>query len=307
MRKAANPVHRFESLFEIHQKLGVKKPMHPLISVINTSSNTVATQNMPKSFVLDFYKITFEPKLTGQSKVKYGQQYYDFNDGGLFFLSPNQLVSTIDDDVDHSGFALFIHPDFLLGHPLAAKIKHYNFFSYSVNEALHLSEKEKETIVSLFGTIEEELKSRIDEFSQEVVLSQIDLLLNYANRFYKRQFITRKAVNNDLLQRLEELIEEYFATGQTLLHGVPTVKYFADKLCISPGYLSDILRSLISQNGQQYIHLKIIEKAKVKLSATELSVSEIAYELGFEHLQSFSKFFKQKVAMSPMEFRERFN
>lgn len=182
---------------------------------------------------------------------------------------------------------MLFHPDFLAGYPLAKKIKQYGFFSYSVNEALHLSDKEKETIISIFKNIDEELQNRIDDFSQDVIISQIETLLNYSNRFYKRQFITRKSVNNDLLQKLEEILDDYFSNEKSLMQGIPTVQYLAEILSISPSYLSDMLPSLT----QQHIHNKLIEKAKEKLSTTELSVSEIAYELGFEHPQSFSKLF----------------
>jgi AraC-like DNA-binding protein len=195
----------------------------------------------------------------------------------------------------------------LWNYPLAKTIKQYGFFSYSANEALHLSDTEKATIISVFQLIEEELKSRIDDFSQDVVVAQIELLLNYANRFYKRQFITRKAISNDLLEKLEETLGEYFDNEQSLSKGIPTVQYLSEKLNISPSYLSDMLRSLTGLNAQQHIHNKLIEKAKEKLSITSLSVSEIAYELGFEHPQSFSKLFKTKTNLSPLEFRRSFN
>jgi len=202
---------------------------------------------------------------------------------------------------------LLIHPDFLLSYALAKKIRQYGFFSYSANEALHLADHEKETIMSIFKIIDDELKSRIDDFSHDVMISQIELLLNYCNRFYKRQFITRKAVNNDLLQKMEEFLDDYFNNEKSLIKGLPTVQDLAEQLTISPSYLSDMLRSLTGQNAQQHIHNKLIEKAKEKLSTTGLSVSEIAYELGFEHSQSFSKLFKSKTSLTPLKFRESFN
>ena len=202
---------------------------------------------------------------------------------------------------------MFIHPDFFLNYPLAKKIRQYGFFSYSAHEILHLSDQEKEIITAVAQIIEVELNSRIDDYSQDVIISQIELLLNYANRFYKRQFITRKAVNNDLLQKLEEILDEYFAGEKSLDHGIPTVQYLSEKLNLSPSYLSDMLRSLTGQNTQQHIHHKLIEKAKEKLSTTSLSVNEIAYELGFEHSQSFSTLFKTKTNLSPLEFRRSFN
>jgi len=200
-----------------------------------------------------------------------------------------------------------IHPDFLWNYPLAKKIKHYGFFSYSANEALHLSEKEKATIISIFKIIDEELNSRIDDFSQDVMISQIELLLNYSNRFYKRQFLTRKAVSSDLLQKLDEILGDYFLSHTSAIQGIPTVQYLSERLNVSPSYLSDMLRMLTGQNTQYLIHQKIIEKAKEKLSATRLSVSEVAYELGFVHPQSFNKLFKAKTNVSPLEFRRSFD
>jgi AraC-like DNA-binding protein len=255
--------------------------------------------------VLTFYKISYKAKLSG--KIKYGQGLYDFNEGGLLFAAPNQVIGGNNDSADCSLYTLLIHPEFLLNYPLAKKIKTYGFFSYSANEALHLSDQEKETVMSIFKILKEELNGRIDDFSQDVIISQIELLLNYSNRFYKRQFITRKAVNNNLLQKLEEVLDEYFNTEKSLSQGIPTVQYLSENLNISPSYLSDMLRSLTGQNAQQHIHFKLIEKAKEKLSTTSLSVSEVAYELGFEHPQSFSKLFKVKTNLSPLEFRRSFN
>jgi AraC-like DNA-binding protein len=255
---------------------------------------------------LGFYKISYKPKLSG--KVKYGQSYYDFDEGGLLFASPGQIIGRFDNEpAVCSEYTLLIHPDFFLGYPLAKTVKQYGFFSYSTNEALHLSDDEKATVISIFKMIETELNSRIDALSQTVVVSQIELLLNYADRFYKRQFITRKAVSNNLLQKLEDLFDDYFNNEISLREGLPTVGYFAEHLNLSPSYLSDMLRSLTGQNAQQHIHDKLIEKAKEKLSTTNLSVSEVAFALGFEHSQSFSKLFKSKTKLSPLEFRQSFN
>jgi len=306
MKKEEVIDHTFDSLSAIHQAFGLPKPQHPLITLVNGNNTDVEIRRPSGSHVLKFYKISYKLKLSG--RLKYGQDYYDFDEGGLLFAAPNQVIGGNPEETrDCSQYTLLIHPDFLLTYPLAKKIKQYGFFSYSANEALHLSDKEKETIISIFKIIEEELNSRIDDFSQDVIISQIELLLNYANRFYKRQFITRKAVSNDLLQKLEEVLDEYFNNETSLGNGIPTVHYLSDKLNISPSYLSDMLRSLTGQNAQQHIHNKLIEKAKEKLSATSLSVSEVAYELGFEHPQSFSKLFKTKTNLSPLEFRRSFN
>ncbi len=306
MKNKEDKLVRFISISESHEAFGLPKPQHPLISLMHfNASNPFNTEMAPIYDVLDFYKITFITHNSG--KLKYGQDYYDFNEGSMLFLAPNQLVGTTEYNRNTYAYLLLIHPDFLVGYPLAKKIKQYGYFSYSVNEALHLSDVEMKTILSIYKIMEQELNNRVDEFSQEVIIAQIELLLSYVNRFYKRQFISRKAVNNDILQRVETIVDEYFNSEQPLHQGIPTVRFIAEKLNISPGYLSDLLRSLIGQNGQQYIHKKLIEKAKEKLSTTHSTVSEIAYELGFEHSQSFNKLFKTKTKLSPLEYRGSFN
>jgi AraC family transcriptional regulator, transcriptional activator of pobA len=306
MKKDERTPHSFHSLSAAARAFGFPEPQHPLICMLGTESNQVIDRNFPRSHVLNFYKISYKPRLSG--RVKYGQHYYDFDEGGLLFAAPGQVIGS---NEENSGvcslYTLLIHPDFLLTYPLVKKIKQYGFFSYSANEALHLSDKEKATIISIFNIIQEELNSRIDDFSHDVIISQIELLLNYANRFYKRQFITRKNVSSDVLQKVEDILEDYFNNERSLSEGIPTVQYLSEQLNISPSYLSDMLRSLTGQNTQQHIHQKLIEKAKEKLSTTRLTVSEIAYELGFEHPQSFSKLFKAKTARSPLEFRQSFN
>lgn len=298
------PYH-YNSLIDLHRMLGLPKPSHPLISLINNVHNQLKVSDLPDHHTSVFYKISLKQNLKG--KLKYGQQYYDFDDGGLFFVSPNQVTSNSDNNDDHSGYTLIIHPDFLLTYPLASTIKRYGFFSYSANEALHLSAKEKEIIISIFKNIDDELKERLDDFSQDVIISQIESLLNYSNRFYKRQFLTRKTVNTHLLQKMEAILDDYFNDEKSLVNGIPTVQYMADELHLSPSYLSDMLRSLTGQNAQQHIQIRLIEKAKEKLSTTDLSVSQIAYELGFEHLQSFTRLFKSKTNQTPLEFRQSFN
>jgi AraC family transcriptional regulator, transcriptional activator of pobA len=305
MRKEENIPSRFGTLSDAFRAFGLPMPKHPLIALINGSHSRVQMEGATPNHVLGFYKISYKPKLSG--KLKYGQSYYDFDEGGLLFASPGQVIGSIDThSTVCSEYSLLIHPDFFLGFALARDIRQYGFFSYSTNETLHLSEEERATIISIFKMIEKELDSRIDDFSQPVVIAQVELMLSYANRFYKRQFITRKALSNDLLQKLEELLELYFAEENALNHGLLTVQYLSEKLNISPSYLSDMLRSMTGQNAQQHIHSKLIDKAKEKLSTTRLSVSEVAYELGFEHPQSFSKLFKTKTNLSPLAFRRSF-
>lgn len=305
MKKDSEIPYNYNSLSELHRLLGLPKPLHPLISLINNSGNQLDISDLPDTHTSVFYKISFKQALTG--RLKYGRQYYDFDEGGLFFVSPNQVTAIGENNGDYSGYTLIVHPDFFLNYPLAAKIKQYGFFSYTANEALHLSAKEKDTIISLFVNIEEELQNRLDDFTQDVIVSQIESLLNYSNRFYKRQFLTRKSVNIDLLQKMEQLLDDCFKSERVLEQGTPTVQYLADKLNLSPNYLSDMLRSLTGQNAQQHIQNRLIEKAKEVLSTTQLSVGEVAYALGFEHPQSFSRLFKSKTKQTPLEFRQSFN
>lgn len=305
MKKEQQLPLKLNSISEMHKVLGFPKPLHPLISLVNYADIQTPYEELPKSILLNFYKISYKKSLTG--KIKYGQGYYDFDEGGLSFISPNQVISSADDEQDYSGHTLLIHPDFIRGYPLDHKIKTFGFFSYSANEALYLSDKEKKIILSIFENIREELSNTIDDFSHDLVISHLEVLLNYSNRFYKRQFITRKQINNDLLTKMELILTEYFENGEAINHGLPGVEYLAGKLHVSPRYLSDLLRSITGQNAQQHIHAKVIETAKEYLTATHLSVAEIAYKLGFEQAQSFNKLFKNKTNQTPLQFKEVFN
>lgn len=298
--------HRLKTISEYHQFRNLPKPEHPLISVINFADIKSLRADEPKSIILDFYSIALKRSLN--AKMKYGQQQYDFDEGVLFFISPGQVFSIEADGVlQHSGWSLLVHPDFLWNTPLAQKIKQYEYFNYSVHEALHLSEKEEAMTSGIMQNIEQEYRSNIDKFSQDVIIAQLELLLTYAERFYQRQFITRKITNHQILNRLEDILTENFSNNTIEKKGLPTVQYIAETLNVSPGYLSGLLKTLTGQSTQQHIHDKLIEKAKEKLSVTNLTVSEIAYELGFEHPQSFSKLFKSKTTLSPLEFRQSFN
>jgi AraC family transcriptional activator of pobA len=300
--------HRIKTISEYHQVMGLPKPEHPLISVINFESIKHLPNNKSISIVFDFYSISL--KRNFNAKFKYGQQEYDFDEGIMFFMSPGQVFGIEvekDEELRHSGWLLLVHPDFLWNTQLAKTIKRYDFFDYSVNEALFLSEKEEVTIISIMQNVQQEYHANIDKFSQDIIIAQLELLLNYADRFYHRQFITRKISNHHILDRLEEILTEYFNSGILAKKGLPTVQYIAETLNVSAGYLSGLLKMLTGQSTQQHIHDKLIEKAKEKLSTTALSVTEIAYELGFEHSQSFSKLFKTKTNLSPLEFRQSFN
>ena len=297
------------SISQFHRLLSLSDPLHPLVSVVHVEDIRPVEDMVWEGFFLNFYTISLKRNV--QVKGKYGQSYYDFDKGVMSFTAPRQLQShTMLEATQQNGFGtgyvLLLHPDFLLQNPLANKIHTFGYFDYSVNEALHLSAREEQDILDLFHKIEHELEN-IDMITQDIMLSQIDLILNYCNRFYQRQFITRKSVNSDLLKRLNQLLNNYFDENKALHNGLPTVVDLADQLQVSQRYLSDMARTLTGQNTQQLIHEKIIEKAKEKLLTTTLSVSEIAHELGFEHSQSFNKLFKSKTNITPLEYRSSFN
>ena len=298
---------RIKSITEFHRSRGLPPPEHPLISVVNYKDVKRPADIGEVNWMLDFYQISLKIGING--KLKYGQQQYDFDEGTLFFIAPNQVFRIEADSgpqEKQSGWMLLIHPDFLWNTSLAGVIKQYDFFDYSVNEALFLSKKEERTIHGIIENIEQEYHSVIDKFSQSIIISHIETLLNYSERFYERQFITRKISHHSILIRLEDLLDQYFNENSLISKGLPTVQRVALELGISPNYLSRLLSTLTGQSTQQFIHDKLIEKAKEKLSTTELSVSEIAYELGFEHPQSFTKLFKNKTQLSPLEFRASF-
>ncbi len=300
--------YRIKTIKEYHQILGVSKPEHPLISVINQNEYKPLSSNKQISVVFDFYIISLTRDSSGKVKYSYGQQQYDFDEGTMLFMAPGQVFSfEADEDFKTSGWMLLIHPDYLWNTPLAKTIKQYEYFSYSVHEALHLSEKEETMVNGLIQNVSQEYHSNIDKFSQTVIIAQLELLLTYAERFYQRQFITRKISNHKILDRLEGLLTSYFNSDALLKNGLPTVQYIAETLNVSPNYLSGLLKVLTGQSTQQHIQDKLIDKAKEKLSTTVLSVGEVAYELGFEYPQSFSKLFKAKTNLSPLEFRQSFN
>ena len=305
---ANNQPYRIKTISEYHQVMGLPKPEHPLISVINFESIKHLPYNESINIVFNFYSISLKRNFNG--KMKYGQQEYDFDEGIMFFISPGQVFGMeIEKDValKHTGWLLLIHPDFFWSTSLAKTIKQYEYFDYSVHEALFLSDKEETTIINMMQNIEQEYHSNIDKFSQDVIIAQLELLFTYADRFYHRQFITRKITNRQILGRLEDMLTAYFNDDSLAKKGLPTVQYIAEALNLSPNYLSGSLKALTGQSTQQHIHDKLIERAKEQLSTTNLSISEIAYELGFEHSQSFSKLFKSKTNLSPLAFRNSFN
>lgn len=300
--------NQIKTIGEYHLFMDLPKPQHPLISVVKFEDIKRKPDVNSKSIINNFYSIAL--KKSFNAKMKYGQQEYDFDEGVLAFIAPNQVIKVVLEDnavLRHSGWLLIFHPDFLWNTPLAKKIKQYDYFGYNLTEALHLSNKEETMLIGIMQNINQEYHSNIDKFSQDVIVAQLELLLTYSERFYQRQFITRKITNHTILDRLENLLKEYFKGNELATKSLPTVQYISETLNISPNYLSRLLNTLTGQSTKQFIQDKLIDLAKEKLSTTDLTVNEIAYELGFEHTQSFSKLFKTKTNLTPLEFRQSFN
>jgi AraC-like DNA-binding protein len=290
-----------QSISDLHKLVKYAPPKHPLVSVIDHAD---FYQKRPKEDVLyrfGFYTISCK-KFEGL--LKYGKGYYDFSEGSLLFTAPEQVIAPGLDVVVEEGWALFIHPDLIHGTDLGKKIHQYTFFNYEVNEALHISEEEKIIIKDCVAKIEREYSQNIDKHSQGLIVSNIELLLNYCSRFYDRQFYTRAKVNSDVLQQFEKLLKDYFSQSTLIETGLPNVKYFASRLNLSPNYLSDLLSKFTGKTTQEHIHLELIDKAKSLLWGTNNSISEIAYGLGFEHPSHFTKIFKSKTGKSPSEYRQ---
>ena len=280
--------------------LDLPKPQHPLAALVNYDLEKIAEKYAGQQFLINLYKVSFKRNFSGH--VKYGQGYYDFEEGGLAFLAPNQLVRMSDDTHNYEGYTLYFHADLIQNYQLAKTILQYGFFSYGISEALFMSDKEKKVIEAIFDAIAMELDNHIDQFSQDILVSQIALLLNHSNRFYNRQFLTRKGVYNGLIEQMNNYLQERFNQP-----GLPSVQELAAHLKVSPRYLTDLLKSLTGQSTQQHIHDKLIEKAKNILATSNLSIAEIAYALGFEHPQSFNKLFKKLTDLSPGAYRQSFN
>ncbi len=302
-------LQHFKKVGDYHKLAQLPAPEHPLVSLVDYSQVRYPANIDQLRWQQDYYTVGLKRHIP--YKLFYGQQEYDFDEGIMTFVAPQQVMSltnnpNVSSEHEPSGWLLLIHPDFLWNTPLAQNMKNYAFFGYTVNEALFLSEKEEALMLDILNNIQREYQANIDQFSQKIIISQIELLLNYAERFYERQFITRKISNHGILNRLEGLLSTAINTKRED-KGIPTVQWVANQLHLSPNYLSSLLKSLTGQSTQQHIHEKLIETAKMQLSTSSLSISEIAYELGFEHPASFTKLFKSKTEMTPVEFRKTFN
>ncbi len=304
-----SPPQRIRTISELHRLYGLPKPEHPLLSVVYIKPFVEPPTAPAKLVVTDVYIISLKKGFRGSIKIKYGQQVYDFDEGVLSFMAPGQVFGL---DVEkfssptQSGWMLFVHPDFFWNTTLARHIRQYEFFGYGVNEALFLSGKEETILNQLIDHINQEYQANLDKFSQQIIITQIEALLGYSERFYERQFITRRLSSHQLLDQVDQLLTAWLADEERLSSGLPTVQAVAEQVHTSSDYLSGLLRQLTGLNTQQHIHQRLLEKAKEKLATTHLSVSEIAYQLGFEHPQSFSRLFKEKTHQTPLAFRQSF-
>ncbi|MBT2619877.1 MULTISPECIES: helix-turn-helix domain-containing protein [Chryseobacterium] len=289
------------SISEAHQLIGLSPPRHPLISVFELSKNvTRGYRSKDIFYTLGFYTIYCK---TFRGILNYGKGHYDFDEGSLMFTAPNQAISPDPDINCEEGWGLFFHPDLIHSTNLGKQINTYSFFNYDINEALHVSENEKLDLKDCFLKIEKEYSQNIDKHTQSLIVNNLELLLNYCNRYYDRQFITREKVSKDIVQKFEALLIEYFSVESLIETGLPSVSYFASKLNLSTNYLSDLLSKYTGKSTMEHIHLQLVDRAKTLLWGSDRSISEIAYDLGFEHQSHFTKLFKTKTGVSPKAFR----
>lgn len=301
------PFH-IKTISAYHRVLGLPKPLHPLVSLIRFEDMPYDPQQAPKAIMHNFYSIAL--KKSFHARLKYGQQEVDFDEGILLFMAPLQVLTIegpFESATSHEGWLLLVHPDLLWNTSLAKKIRHYEYFDYKANEALHLSDVEEQLLINIMKNIQQEYSARIDNYSLEVIVAQLELLFTYSERFYNRQFITRKVSSHHVIARMEELLNDYFKGDLVQTTGMPPVTYFAAALNLSPNYLSRLLKTLTGLSTKDFITDKMVDLAKEMLSTTDLSMNEIAYSLGFEHPQSFGKLFKSKTNLSPLKFRQSFN
>lgn len=298
-------ITHIETISGIYKMLPQTSAKHPLVAVVDFSK--YAEQfNSGMKITLGFYAVMF--KTFCANKLKYGQQSFDFLDGSLICIAPRQVISLdepVEEKKETTGWGVFFHPDLIRGTSLGRKIKEYTFFSYDTNEALHLSDKEKQILNDISQKLSAELSENIDTHSQTLIISNIELLLNYCARYYDRQFITRRVVNKDILIKVENILSDYFQSPEVAEKGLPSVKYLADQVNLSSNYLSDLLKRETGMNAQDRIHYYLIEEAKNVLLNSDKTIGELAFSLGFEYPQYFSRLFKSKTGMTPIEFRNQ--
>lgn len=298
-----NDFLKIESISQLHRMLGYAKPRHPLLTVIDYSQIKAQPAHYNVKFVMDFYVISL--KSPAPHSLQYGRQYYDFEEGTLLFMAPGQVFSVqeFNEDIQYEGWGLYFHPDLLVHSTLGQKMNEYTFFSYAVSEALHVSEAEQKTLSTLIDGLRYEYSSTIDQYTQQVIVTAIEQLLNYAQRFYGRQFLTRQKLNTDLVSRFEALLTDYFTTNQQTRRGLPSVEFLAEEVGVSSGYLTDLLKRETGKTTKESVQTYVIEQAKLRLLNSSETASEIAYSLGFEYPQYFNRLFKNKTGLTPIEYR----
>lgn len=299
-----NIVYKVETIGDLHEIAGLAKPNHPLFTIIDYSKVNVANAPESGSFVCGFYAVNFKK----YCRLIYGRQYFDHQDGTLHCTAPEQVITFNRENEEDSseGWGLYFHPELIRNTCLGKRISEYHFFSYQENEALHLSELEKQTLLILLKQMEIECTANSDIYSHDLIVSNIELLLNYCKRFYGRQFVTRTNHNQDLLVDFENFMNEHYATGKLMTVGIPSVKDCAEAMNFSPNYFNDLLKSKTGKSALDHIHYFLLEKAKNLLISSNKKIDEVAYELGFKYPQNFSKLFKNKVGVSPMNYRNNY-
>ena len=297
----------FKTLSAYFDYIELPRPEHPMLSVLSAKGDSFlpCPKESSPPITNNCYSISLKKIVKGN--LNYGRTKYDFTNGVLIFIAPRQVMQWNSTAVfEQKGFSINFHEDFLKGTELVQQIKKYGFFSYSANEALHLSPREEKQIESIVENIELEYQNNQDEFSKEIIISQLSTLLKYANRFYERQFLNRKELSNDLLEQFNEQLDRYFESGQLQEKGIPSIDQIAEKMSVSQRYLSDTLKKETGKTTTEHLQLYLIDEAKNILLNPNKSVSEVAYELGFEYPQYFSRLFKKKEGISPSEFREKY-
>ncbi len=300
-------MQHFKTLSSYLDYLELPRPEHPMLSVFNSKGDGYlpCPRESSSPITNDCYTISFKKLVKGD--LNYGRTKYDFTNGALIFIAPRQVLQWNSSFIsEQKGFSINFHEDFLKGTELAQQIKKYGFFSYSVNEALHLSPKEEKQIESIVENIEIEYQNNQDLFSKEIIISQLDTLLKYANRFYERQFLNRKELSNDLLDQFNQQLSIYFESGSLQEEGIPSIENIAEQLSVSQRYLSDTLKKETGKTSTEHLQLYLIDKAKNILLNPTKTISEVAYDLGFEYPPYFSRLFKKKEGISPTEYREKY-
>lgn len=300
----SDKIHHIQSISQLHAAVGFEKPTHPLISIINVGEWEISDEWLGQRIKTDLYSIALKD---ASCAMDYGRHTYDFNEGVLIFTAPNQVVGIQKEQQkgEISGWMIFFHPDLIRNTPLGKRIEDYGFFDYAVHEALHLSDAEQNTLNECVKLIEAEIGERIDNHSQRVIVSTLELLLNYSLRYYERQFNTRAAQNTDVVTQFKKLLKDYYKQGRFSEDGVPSIEFFADTIHLSPNYLSDLLKKETGMSAKDHINHFIVEKAKTLLLSESDSISGVAYQLGFNYPHYFSRLFKSKTGMTPNDYRNK--